>query len=279
MNHPDALEAQVARGAVDLPLEGRDYLEHRVLGMGRAVPGTQWHVISKQDRSEVLRDLWTRTLLTSLGALGFVAVTILSIRFWLKQRVAAQIQAELESQANTDRLTGLPNRRSFDTHIHKELRRLLRHLRGQTHSGFMAVAILDVDHFKLYNDTYGHLAGDACLRSIAEAIQGCIARPGDLACRFGGEEFILVMPDTDEAGALVVAESARARVERLGRPHASSPVSDLVTISAGAAALQVGEDFRIEQLIEWADQALYAAKKRGRNQVAVHSDLVGEEVP
>jgi signal transduction histidine kinase len=108
MNHPDLLAAQVARGAVDSPLEGKDYLDHQVLGMGRAIPGTQWHVIAKQDLSEIFKELWTRTLLTSLAALGFVTVAFLSIRFWLKERVATQIQGELEGQvrARTSQLQG-----------------------------------------------------------------------------------------------------------------------------------------------------------------------------
>lgn len=106
MNAPGLLAAQVARGAVDVPLEGDDYLGHQVLGMGRAVPGTQWHVIAKQDQSEIYQELRTRTLFTSLVALGFVAVAFLSIRFWLKQRVATQIQGELEGlvKARTDQL-------------------------------------------------------------------------------------------------------------------------------------------------------------------------------
>ncbi len=190
----------------------------------------------------------------------------------LIERIREQ-NTELENQANTDRLTGLANRRFFDTHIGKELRRLLRHLRGNAHGGLMAVVVIDVDHFKLFNDTYGHMAGDACLRALAETIQGCIFRPGDLACRFGGEEFILVLPETDEAGALVVSESVRAGIESLALPHVASPVAKCVTVSIGAAAEHVGEGFRIEQLIERADRALYAAKQQGRNRVAGHSTL------
>ena len=275
MNDPTLLVAEVARGAVDVPLEGLDYLGHKVLGMGRAIPGTQWHVIAKQDQSEVFRDLWRRTLLTSLVALVFVTVASLSVRFWMKQRVAAQIQAELENQANTDRLTGLANRRLLDAHLSKELRRLMRHLRGNGKEGLLAVAVIDVDHFKFYNDTYGHLAGDSCLKAIANAIQGCIARPGDLACRYGGEEFLLVLPETDEAGALIVAESVRSRIEKLALPHSASHVSGVVTVSVGVAASEVSEGFRIEALIEQADQSLYTAKGTGRNRVVGHSTAEG----
>ena len=193
----------------------------------------------------------------------------------MKQRVAAQIQAELENQANTDRLTGLANRRLLDSHLSKELRRLMRHLRGHDKGGLLAVAVIDVDHFKFYNDTYGHLAGDSCLKAIANAIQGCIARPGDLACRYGGEEFLLVLPETDEAGALIVAESVRTRIEKLALPHSASHVSDVVTVSVGVAASEVSEGFRIEALIEQADQSLYTAKGTGRNRVVGHSTAEG----
>ncbi len=176
--------------------------------------------------------------------------------------------AELESQANTDRLTGLPNRRSFDSHLNREFRRLQRNHRGNQKNGQIAVVIVDVDHFKLFNDTNGHLAGDACLKIIAESIRSCIMRAGDLACRFGGEEFILILPDTDEAGALVVSELVRAAIERIAFPHPSSPISSVVTVSVGAAAKDVVEGFDIDALIEEADRALYAAKRAGRNRVA-----------
>ncbi len=274
MNQPDLLAAQVARGAVDVPLEGVDYMGHKVLGMGRAIPGTQWFVIAKQDQREVFRDLWPRTLLTSLVALGFVTVASLLVRFWMKQRVAAQTQAELEKLANTDRLTGLANRRGFESHTQQELRRILRQHHGNAHADKLAVVMLDVDHFKFYNDTYGHMAGDSCLRAIAEAMQACTHRPGDLACRFGGEEFILVLPDTDEGGALSVSEAVRQAVQGLALPHRTSLVADVVTVSVGAAAEEVGEEFNLEVLIERADQALYAAKKAGRNRVVGSSSLV-----
>ena len=192
----------------------------------------------------------------------------------MKQRVAAQIQAELENQANTDRLTGLANRRRFESHTQQELRRILRQRHGNAHSDKLAVVMLDVDHFKFYNDSYGHPAGDLCLRAIAEAMQACTHRPGDLACRFGGEEFILVLPDTDEGGALIVSEAVRQAVQGLALPHRTSLVADVVTVSVGAAAEEVDEEFKLEVLIERADQALYAAKKTGRNRVVGSSSLV-----
>ena len=201
--------------------------------------------------------------------IGILAQSALS----LFEKVEEQ-KAELENRANTDRLTGLANRHFLEAHIRSEIRRLLRRGREDGRPGRMAVAIADVDHFKLFNDTNGHMAGDACLRAVAEAIQWCIFRPGDMAARFGGEEFILVLPDTDEAGALVVAESVRAGVERVALPHTASPVSGVVTVSVGAASAEVTEGFQVEALIEAADRALYAAKQAGRNRVVGSSSLV-----
>lgn len=217
----------------------------------------------REGSEEILKDSARRN--DEIGILAGQAGTLI-------ERIREQ-NAELESQANTDRLTGLANRRLLDVHVGKELRRMQRHLRVGQPIGLMSVVVIDVDHFKLYNDTYGHTAGDQCLRDVAQAIRGCIARPGDLACRFGGEEFVLVLPETNEAGALVVAESVRARIERLAHPHASSPVTGVVTVSAGAATMEVGQGLQIEQLIELGDQALYAAKRQGRNRVVGRSSL------
>ncbi|HWQ07496.1 MAG TPA: diguanylate cyclase [Holophaga sp.] len=200
--------------------------------------------------------------------IGILAERADALFLRMKEQAAA-----LERQANTDRLTGLANRHFFETHFRKEVRRILRLRRVDGRNSQIAVVMLDVDHFKLYNDTNGHMAGDGCLRAIADAIQSCIFRPGDMACRFGGEEFILVLPDTDEAGAMVVAEAARASVEWMALPHPASPVSSVVTVSAGVAGAVVTEAFQAEALIELADKALYAAKAAGRNRVLGGSSL------
>jgi diguanylate cyclase (GGDEF)-like protein len=133
----------------------------------------------------------------------------------------------------------------------------------------VALVMADVDHFKRYNDTYGHMAGDQCLKAVADALHACAARPGDLACRFGGEEFVLLLPDTDRAGGVTVAEAARAAVVRAALPHRASPVAEVVTVSLGVADAEVTESLALEALLEAADQALYAAKNQGRNRVAV----------
>jgi diguanylate cyclase (GGDEF)-like protein len=177
--------------------------------------------------------------------------------------------AALEHQATTDRLTGLANRRLMETHFQLEARRLLRRRMHDGVHARVALVMADVDHFKRYNDTYGHMAGDQCLKAVADALHACAARPGDLACRFGGEEFVLLLPDTDRAGALTVAEAARAAVVRAALPHRASPVAEVVTVSLGVADADVTESLTLEALLEAADRALYAAKNRGRNQAAV----------
>ena len=174
---------------------------------------------------------------------------------------------ELENQANTDGLTGLANRHRLEAHVQQELRRIFRLQRPNAIHDQLAVALIDVDHFKAYNDTYGHLAGDACLRALAGTIRVCAHRPGDLTCRFGGEEFVLVLSNTDEAGARVVAEQVRSAVQNLALPHQASPVLDVVTVSIGIAAQAITPGFRFEELMERADKALYAAKQSGRNRV------------
>ena len=274
INQASRLVAQVAQGRVDQSLEGLDYLQQPVLGIGRAIPGTQWQVVATESLREISRDVWSRSLLTSLVALALVGAAALSIRSWAKQKLDAQIQIELENQANTDRLTGLANRRRLESHASQELRRILRHQRQSPQRGNLAVVLVDVDHFKLFNDTYGHLAGDACLKAVASVIPPCAHRPGDLACRYGGEEFVLVLPDTAEEGALVVAEIVRQAIQGLGIPHASSPVADVVTASLGVASAEVVAGFNLDALLERADQSLYLAKHSGRNRVVGSSSLV-----
>jgi diguanylate cyclase (GGDEF)-like protein len=124
-----------------------------------------------------------------------------------------------------------------------------------------------VDFFKLYNDHYGHQAGDECLKQVARALQSMCRRPADLAARYGGEEFALVLPETGLAGATQVAESVRQAVARLQVPHEHSQIAPHVTLSVGVAGLLPGADIKVERLIAAADQALYQAKKLGRNRV------------
>lgn len=177
--------------------------------------------------------------------------------------------AELKRLAATDPLTGLANRRSFNEHVGKELRRLARLHRQRSQRFSSAVLLCDIDYFKAFNDLYGHLAGDACLKAIALAIAGEMHRPGDLACRYGGEEFLILLPGTDLEGALVVAERVRLAVKQLGIPHGGSAASESVSMSIGVAVSRFADDGPpMERTISAADKALYEAKQNGRDRVA-----------
>lgn len=179
---------------------------------------------------------------------------------------SAQILLEdallLHAQSVRDHLTQLYNRRYFDLALEREWRRSYRRLLP------MSVLFVDVDHFKTYNDTYGHKAGDAALKRIAEALNGSTHRAGDILARYGGEEFVMVLPETDPEGAARFAEIARAAVEELKIPHSGSPFRH-VTASVGAATAlnqrQLGME--PEQIMIDADEALYEAKHQGRNRV------------
>jgi diguanylate cyclase (GGDEF)-like protein len=167
-----------------------------------------------------------------------------------------------------DGLTGLANRRAFDRYLAEQMAVAQRHRRPLT------LAVVDVDHYKAYNDLYGHQAGDDCLKVIASALQSCCQRPGDLAARHGGEEFSLIMPDTDRAGAAHVANAALAAVAKLRIPHARSTTGAHVSVSVGVAILPADCSPPLEpaQLIAQADRALYCAKANGRNQAVVYDD-------
>jgi diguanylate cyclase (GGDEF)-like protein/PAS domain S-box-containing protein len=177
--------------------------------------------------------------------------------------------------ARQDHLTELPNRRWFGEVFAAEVEHARRHGRP------LSVAMVDIDHFKQYNDRYGHLAGDACLRRVADALRRSMLRAGDLASRYGGEEFALVLPDTTAEDALVVARRVIAGVEALGVEHLSSPWGR-VTASAGIATLRLepqvdptpaAADRLGAQLLGYADQALYRAKRSGRNQAAQSPEM------
>ncbi len=203
-----------------------------------------------------------------VGAMGFLFVVLLG-GWWQARRREAERAAELH-EANrklavlsiTDGLTGLANRRRFDDVLAEEWLRASRHARP------LALLMIDVDHFKKFNDHYGHQAGDECLKSIAGVLQSCARRAGDLAARYGGEEFALVLADTGAEAAQGLAESIRVSIEKLGTPHVLSP-SGVVTVSIGAAAMAPGPNQVAVPLLHSADMALYRAKTDGRNRVVL----------
>lgn len=167
---------------------------------------------------------------------------------------------ELIRISSTDSLTGVANQRYFDEAISIEWRRARRH------SNSIALLMCDIDYFKLYNDTYGHQAGDECLRKIAAAISRHTERPSDTVARYGGEKFAVILPETSIGGALMVAEKIRQAIRELNITHASSP-NGQVAMSIGIASAAPGFDNPPDDLILAADKALYRAKKEGRDRV------------
>ncbi len=191
----------------------------------------------------------------------------------LEQQVAERTQAlalanrELEQLCATDSLTGIANRRRFDSALKTEMRRAGRSQKP------LGLLMLDVDFFKNYNDRYGHLAGDDCLRTVAQALHNNSRRATDTAARYGGEEFAVILADSDRDSAMLVAEHVRAAIAALQIPHAASPFAH-VTCSIGVAMLLVTDDTASDILLRMADAALYLAKSSGRNQVVLN-DAVG----
>ena len=195
-------------------------------------------------------------VLTSLGFLFYRQIQ----RLLVAEEELRLAQHDLEHIAKTDSLTGLPNRRCFDAKLAQEWSRTFR-----TESG-VALILIDIDWFKQYNDHYGHVLGDECLKQIAQLIGRNIKRPADLAARYGGEEFVILLPETDLAGAVKIAEEVRSAIEAADIEHRGSSAG-IVTISAGVASNHQDGVIEPADLLEKADSLLYRAKKMGRNRV------------
>ncbi|MFW2829221.1 GGDEF domain-containing protein [Sphingomonas sp. ID0503] len=176
-----------------------------------------------------------------------------------------RLEDELRTLAATDGLTGLLNRRAFDEELEREWHRTVRD------SAQMSLLMIDVDHFKSFNDLYGHQAGDECLKVVAAAVKNCARRPGDSAARYGGEELAVILPGTDSSGASDVAEAIRMQVEALGVDHAmgiGDAMRVTVSIGVGTAFARSGASVQMPAgLVQAADTALYKAKDLGRNRV------------
>lgn len=237
-------------------------------------------VVVTQSRDEVLAD-WSREARTrSLGVL-LLSIVLAVLGLFALRMVAQRLRAEdelrgardalhaanlrLQRLAAEDGLTGLGNRRAFDERLAAELSRTRRE-----HVA-LSLLLIDVDHFKPYNDLYGHLAGDDCLRAVSAAIRQIATHRGaDFAARYGGEEFAVLLPNTPAAGARLVAERLRAAIAELQLVHEGSPGGRL-TVSLGVAELLPGDNITTaETLIQCADQALYAAKESGRDRVVTY---------
>jgi len=176
-------------------------------------------------------------------------------------RELADANKTLEEMSRQDGLTGLANRRHFDEVLIREINRTSR-------SGdWLTLIICDIDNFKLYNDHYGHLLGDSCLRLVAASIQTTFSRNTDLVARYGGEEFAIILPLTDQVAAIKLAEKMRREVNNLNIEHAASINCNNITISAGFISLIPDDKTTAEMLIDKADKALYLAKEKGKNRI------------
>ncbi len=181
----------------------------------------------------------------------------------LRRELFSSIEVEqaLEYLVRLDSLTGIPNRRLFEEELSKEW------ARAQRDNAPLSLIMVDIDHFKEYNDHYGHPAGDLCLVDVAQAMHHTLSRPGDVVARIGGEEFAFLLPQTDLSGAIAVAEQIRARVLGLNLPHEASPVASHVTLSFGVSSSELASVSSPADLIRTSDKALYEAKRCGRNQI------------
>ncbi|ACK69438.1 response regulator receiver modulated diguanylate cyclase [Gloeothece citriformis PCC 7424] len=181
-----------------------------------------------------------------------------------RNKAQAELQAlneKLQKLATLDGLTQIANRLQFDQHLETEWKRLQREKLP------LSLLLGDIDYFKYYNDYYGHLAGDECLRSVAQAINNSVWRPGDLVARYGGEEFAVILPNTDAQGATAVAQRILAEINALHLPHIRSEVSNYITLSLGIACIIPCSNFCCKDLVKAADHALYQAKAQGRNRI------------
>lgn len=187
----------------------------------------------------------------------------------LEKDSLARKNVHLRNLATLDGLTGIPNRRAFDEQLVEEWQRAER---AQIP---LAILLIDVDHFKLYNDFYGHQAGDDCLQKIASALDTSLGRPGDFVARYGGEEFVMILPNTNVSHAVDFGKKILKNVEKLQIPHAKSSASNMITLSIGVASAIPGEEdyAEAEFLIRDADRALYQAKSDGRNRVVGFESL------
>jgi len=225
----------------------------------------------KQDRSV---EVMIKALRNTFQVLSRLSLDLISVNRSLDQRVSertAELERanellivanqKLEVYSQTDGLLRIANRRYFDARLNDEWNRAIR----EQYS--IGLLMIDVDYFKNYNDHYGHLAGDACLQAVAKAASSKMVRAIDLLARFGGEEFVVMLPSTDLDGAHKVALSICEAVSRLQIPHAASSVADHVTVSVGVASILPDRQSTTDQAVAAADQALYAAKQQGRNRV------------
>lgn len=238
----------------------------KIIGTGREIEGR------RKDGSLIPLEL-SVTEITTGGQTLFVGV-LRDITERRQHEVALlkartelqQANEKLLEQARTDALTGIANRRYFDETLDLEIRRA-----GRSENAPLSLLLCDIDHFKLYNDTYGHIAGDQCLQRVAAVIASIFKRAGDVAARYGGEEFAVILPATDAENAYKIAERLRQAIWNTAIPHTASRTVDHLTLSIGVATMEPGSMMTAQQFTNSADEALYAAKANGRNRVEQHT--------
>lgn len=231
---------------------------HAAVYLGRAVMLVAAPAWAVAPTTEVA--LMFEALLHTIG----MAFLLLAL---MKERAELRVTTQLRNLALQDGLTGLANRRRFDGALEAEFRRA-----GRSRLP-LSLLMIDVDDFKLFNDTHGHQSGDDALRAVANALAATVRRPGDLVARYGGEEFMVLLPGTGEAGAMTLAEAIHAGLETLGLSHIGSPFGR-VTVSIGLAALEPrGASAQPDKLVRAADLAMYAAKAEGRNRTCRASEV------
>ncbi len=191
----------------------------------------------------------------------FVLFNIILITLLTKEKMLYKANKELSRLSNIDKLTNIYNRRYFDIFIEEQFNIMKRDQKP------LSIVMCDIDHFKQYNDTYGHHAGDVCLSLIANTISNNLNRPTDIVARYGGEEFVIVLPNTDIDGAAHIANFILNEIRKLNKNHKSSPTSSIVTLSMGVCTIVPDENNSVIELIKNADEYLYKAKENGRNRI------------
>jgi len=244
LNQGDTLESAFAAGAIDFLSKPTNRLELKVrIGSALKLKG---EIDRRKARERELLEMAARL---------------------------EEVNRELRYRSTRDGLTGVANRYAGDDFISREWLRAIREQKE------FSVIMIDIDFFKLYNDAHGHLQGDECLKKVAAALQRGIHRPADLLVRYGGEEFMALLPDTGREGALSVALNMQEMVALTQLQHGSSLVSPNVSVSVGLATVRPGEGLPVRRLIAAADQALYRAKQEGRNRICIAETCTEAEPP
>ena len=264
------LDSKMLQANVEASRAGPVTLTSKLDGLSRLM---QFHPIGKLPLVQVVglsaREIygpWWRKLAITVTTLAVLCGTILGLvgHLQVEVRRRASAEAAFAELAATDKLTGLPNRRRFDELLDTEWRRCGRNRQG------LALLMIDVDNFKSYNDTYGHLGGDAVLAAIGSCLKQSLHRAGDSVARFGGEEFAVLLPDETGAGGSIVAERIRRTVAELKVPHVGS-ATGVVSVSIGVVCRQPQPTVQPDELVAAADLALYQAKAAGRNRCVLRT--------